>query len=91
VSHFFGAIKISAFRDPAAFRTDMDRMLRDLRASPLADGAERIYVAGQKEFESEAAYARAGIPLLSRTYEQLCEIGRDHGVEPPRPIAPVGG
>jgi L-2-hydroxycarboxylate dehydrogenase (NAD+) len=87
VSHFFGAIKVAAFRDPAAFRADMDRMLRDLRQSALADGAERIYVAGQKEFEKEAEYAREGIPLLTRTYEQLCALGREHGIEPPGPFA----
>jgi L-2-hydroxycarboxylate dehydrogenase (NAD+) len=31
VSHFFGAIKISGFRDPKEFRADMDRMLTNLR------------------------------------------------------------
>lgn len=42
VSHFFGAIRIDRFRDPAAIRRDMDRMLSQLRATPVAEGAERV-------------------------------------------------
>jgi len=83
VSHFFGAIQIDMFRDPRAFRRDMDRMLQDLRECPPAKGAERVYFAGQKEFEHEAECARAGIPLATKTYEQICAVGQDHGVATP--------
>lgn len=83
VGHFFGAIRIDTFRDPQAFRQDMDRMLHDLRNCPPADGAERVYFAGQKEFEHEATCLRQGVPLLRLTYDQLCEIGAEHGAEPP--------
>jgi LDH2 family malate/lactate/ureidoglycolate dehydrogenase len=68
VSHFFGAIQIAAFRDPTGFRRDMDRMLRDLRECPLAEGAERVYFAGQKEFEHEAQARRLGVPVLYWTF-----------------------
>ena len=87
VSHFFGAIKIAGFRDPEAFRRDMDRMLRDLRNSPPAEGAERVYFAGQKEFEKEAECSRLGVPMLGKTYDQLCAIGAQHDVAPP-PMVP---
>ena len=83
VSHFFGAIKIDTFRDPQEFRRDMDRMLRDLRDCPPAEGAERIYFAGQKEFEKEEECLRMGVPLLTKTYHQICAIGSDYGVTPP--------
>jgi LDH2 family malate/lactate/ureidoglycolate dehydrogenase len=83
VGHFFGAIRIDAFRDPQAFRRDMDRMLHDLRESPPAVGAERVYFAGQKEFEKEAECAQLGVPLLRKVYDEICEIGREHEVEPP--------
>lgn len=83
VSHFFGAIRIDAFRDPRAFRRDMDRMLRDLRNCPPAEGAERVYFAGQKEFEKEAESLRLGVPLLRETYQQICAIGNEHGTAPP--------
>jgi L-2-hydroxycarboxylate dehydrogenase (NAD+) len=88
VSHFFGAIRIDTFRDPQEFRRDMDRMLRGLRNCPLAEGAERVYFAGQKEFEKEEECLRMGVPLLEETYDQICAIGNEHGVESP-PILPV--
>ena len=86
VSHFLGAIRVDSFRDPAEFRRDMDTMLSDLRACPPAAGAERVYFAGQKEFEHEAETAKTGVPVLRKTYEQLSAIGRDHGVTVPEPI-----
>jgi L-2-hydroxycarboxylate dehydrogenase (NAD+) len=91
VGHFFGAIRIDTFRDPQAFRQDMDRMLAALRACPPAEGAERVYFAGQKEFEHEAECLRLGVPLLEKTYQQLCEIAREHGVDAPPAIEePLG-
>lgn len=86
VSHFFGAIKIGAFRDPAEFRKDMDKMLRDLRLSPPAVDAERVYFAGQKEFEHEAAVKRLGVPLFAETVASLEKISREIAVPMPRAL-----
>jgi L-2-hydroxycarboxylate dehydrogenase (NAD+) len=85
VSHFFGAIRIDTFRDPREFRQDMDRLLEQLRNCPPAEGAERVYFAGQKEFETEKESLRMGVPLLAKTYDQICAIGQAHGV----PLPPV--
>ncbi len=83
VSHFFGAIRIDTFRDPRAFRRDMDHLLRSLRSSPPAEGEERVYFAGLKEFEYEEACAREGIPLTPKVYAQLKETGAACEVAPP--------
>jgi LDH2 family malate/lactate/ureidoglycolate dehydrogenase len=84
VSHFFGAVRVDAFRDPREFRCDMDRLLRALRECPPAEGAERVYFAGQKEFEHEAESLRLGVPLLQKTYDAICTVGREHSIPPPR-------
>jgi LDH2 family malate/lactate/ureidoglycolate dehydrogenase len=84
VSHFFGAIKIANFREPAEFRRDMDRMLRDLRNCPPAEGEDRVYFAGLPEFEYEQESLRRGIPLLQKTYDELAKIGTEYGVEVPQ-------
>lgn len=81
VSHFFGAIKIDRFRDPADFRADMDTMLGNLRNCPPAEGESRVYFAGQKEFEKEKEALKDGILLHRKTYDQLCKIGSEQGVE----------
>lgn len=83
VCHYFAAFRIDAFRDPADFRKDMDRMLRDLRATPVAEGQERVYFAGQKEFEAEERNAAEGVPVSGKVYEQLKEIAEETGVELP--------
>ncbi|MFA6480300.1 MAG: Ldh family oxidoreductase [Victivallaceae bacterium] len=83
VSHFFGAIKIAAFRDPAAFRKDMDLVLKRLRECPPAKGAKQVYFAGQKEYEAEKFADKLGVPVLSKTYDSLREIGLESGIEAP--------
>jgi LDH2 family malate/lactate/ureidoglycolate dehydrogenase len=83
VSHFFGAIQIERFREPVEFRRDMDKMLQDLRECPTAEGAERVYFAGLKEMEHEAEVNRDGVPMLGKTYSQLCEIGTKYGTKVP--------
>jgi L-2-hydroxycarboxylate dehydrogenase (NAD+) len=83
VGHFFGAISIDTFRHPQEFRHDMDRMLRGLRNCPPAEGAEQVYFAGQKEFEKEEECLRMGVPLLKKTYDQICAIGDGYGVDSP--------
>ena len=83
VSHFFGAIRIDTFREPRAFRADMDSMLQKLRATTTAEDAERVWFAGEKEFEHERETRRCGVPLSNATYASLCEIGREMDVAGP--------
>ena len=84
VSHFLGAIRIDTFRDPGEFRQDMDRLLQGLRDCPPAEDAERVYFAGQKEFEAEDKSLEQGVPVLAKTYDQIKEIGARYGMAPPR-------
>ena len=84
VSHFFGAIRIDTFRSPEAFRRDMDALLCDLRASPPAEGAERVYYAGLKEFEHERDATERGVLLLRQTYDNIAQLGQAYGVDAPR-------
>ena len=83
MNHFFGAVKISLFRDPAGFRADMDRMLKDLRSTPPVAGTERVYFAGLKEREKEQEAIRLGVPVLESVYAELTAIAGQCGLEPP--------
>lgn len=84
VSHFFGAIKISCFRDPQEFRQDMDRMLKALRECPPAEDQEQVYFAGQQEFDLDQESRRIGVPLLKKTYDAICKIGEEFGLAEPQ-------
>ena len=91
VSHFFGAIRVDTFRNPEEFRADMDRLLFDLRSATPAEGAERVYFAGQKEYEKEDESARLGVSLLRKTYDGICGIGQEYGVDCPSLMEQNGG
>jgi len=81
VGHFFGAIRVDAFRPLAEFKATMDDIIRRLKGSAKAEGAERIYVHGEKEFEEEERRRREGIPLHPKTVAMMQQIARELGVE----------
>jgi LDH2 family malate/lactate/ureidoglycolate dehydrogenase len=80
IGHFFGAIDIARFRDLAAFKTDMDALLQALKDSPKAEGQDRIYVAGEPEWECEQERRRDGIPLAPGLVSQLREVSAQAAV-----------
>jgi len=80
VGHFFAAIRIDAFRDPQEFKADLDRLIQTLKNAPKAEGQERIYIHGEKEFELEALNRQRGIPLLVEVVKGLREAGEQVGV-----------
>jgi LDH2 family malate/lactate/ureidoglycolate dehydrogenase len=80
IGHFFGAIDVARFRDLIAFKADMDDLLEALKDSPKAEGQERIYVAGEPEWECEQRRRREGIPLAPGLVNQLQEVSAEVAV-----------
>ncbi|HWR66647.1 MAG TPA: Ldh family oxidoreductase [Bellilinea sp.] len=80
VGHFFAAVNISAFRDPQAFKADLDSLIHTLKEAPKAVGQERIYIHGEKEFELFERNSREGVPLLLEVVKGLREAGDQVGV-----------
>lgn len=78
--HFFGAIDPAAFRPVAEFKSDMDRLIRELKSTPPIEGESRVYVAGEIEFETAEERAEHGIPLHSSVLKGLREVGELVGV-----------
>jgi L-2-hydroxycarboxylate dehydrogenase (NAD+) len=72
--HFFGAIRIDAFRPAHEFKGDMDSLIRELRLTPPIAGQERVYVAGEIEFETARERAQRGIPLLNSVITGLRDV-----------------
>jgi len=80
VGHFFGAIKVEAFRPLDEFKATMDDIISRLKATPKAEGASRIYIHGEKEFEVAEGRAKEGIPLGPKVEADLKSIGQELGV-----------
>jgi LDH2 family malate/lactate/ureidoglycolate dehydrogenase len=80
--HFFGAWRVDAFRPALEFKRHMDQMIRDLRATPLAAGHERVYVAGEIDHETELERRTHGIPVHKNVVKYLRELAGELGLEP---------
>jgi len=80
ISHFFGAIRVDGFRDLAAFKADMDRELRAFKDSPKAPGFDRIYVAGEIEYEKTLAHRENGVPVHVKVWSGLEKLSGELGI-----------
>ncbi len=80
--HFVGAWRIDAFRPALEFKQQMDEMIRALRATPLAAGSERVYVAGEPDHEMEMERRAHGIPLHKNVTAYLRRLCAELGIEP---------
>lgn len=79
VGHFFSAMRLDAFRPADEVKREVDAYIRMLKGSPKAAGADRIYVAGEREWELEDRYRREGVPLYSKVVQALRQIGEEIG------------
>jgi L-2-hydroxycarboxylate dehydrogenase (NAD+) len=78
--HFFGAIRIDAFRAVDEFKRDMDRLIQELKSTPPIAGQDRVYVAGEIEFETAEERSERGIPLLPSVLQGLRDVSEQLGV-----------
>ncbi len=83
IGHFFGAMRIDAFRPKDDFKHDMDDLIRRLKEAPKAEGAERIYIHGEKEYEEAERLAKRGVPLNPKVAEDLRVIAKQLGMKKP--------
>lgn len=81
VGHFFGAMRIDAFRPVDEFKATMDDIIHRLKNSAKAEGQDRIYIHGEKEFEMEEQRRKNGIPLDPKTAAMMKQIAQELGVE----------
>jgi LDH2 family malate/lactate/ureidoglycolate dehydrogenase len=79
-AHFFAAMRIDYFRPADEFKAAMDDMLRALKESEKADGCERIYTAGEIEYEMEQERLANGIPYHPVFVEDLRKLSQEFGV-----------
>jgi len=80
LSHFFMAVNIEAFRPLIDFKKQVDDMVRMLKNSPKAAGRDKIYVAGEKEFEIIKFNEKHGVPIIASVVENLKTSGSRLGV-----------
>jgi L-2-hydroxycarboxylate dehydrogenase (NAD+) len=80
LGHFFGAMRVDAFREGAEFKAQVDDFVRTLRSTRPAPGTKGPQIPGDPEREAEKERARDGIPLLPAVIEDLRDVSRRTGV-----------
>ncbi len=83
ITHFFAAFRLDLFGDREKIESHIASILKEIRASERAEGAERIYIHGEKERERRRRTMKEGITLDEATKELLESYCRRFGLEVP--------
>ena len=75
IGHFFGAMRIDAFRTAEDFKQHMDNWITRFRQAKTVKGEEKVIIPGDPEREMEAIRMKEGIPLVNVVVEDLKELG----------------
>jgi LDH2 family malate/lactate/ureidoglycolate dehydrogenase len=75
IGHFFGAMRIDAFRPADEFKKHMDNWIKGFRNATPIKGEEKVLVPGDPEREFETERMKNGIPLLDMVVEDLNKLG----------------
>lgn len=87
IGHFFGAMRIDAFRPVVDFKKHMDNWIKRFRGSKTVKGQEKVLIPGDPEREIEEERMKNGIPLLKPVVQDLNYIGEKFGIAPPSPLS----
>ncbi|WEG73466.1 Ldh family oxidoreductase [Vagococcus intermedius] len=81
LGHFFLAIDIKAFTETDDFKKITGDILRSLRASKKAEGEDRIYTAGEKEYLAYLERLETGVPLNKVVRESLVSVREAYQID----------
>jgi L-2-hydroxycarboxylate dehydrogenase (NAD+) len=76
LGHFFGAMRIDAFRKADDFKKDMDQWIQRFRSAKTIEGYDQVLIPGDPERLFEIQRMRDGIPLLETVAEDLAKVGQ---------------
>ena len=71
IGHFFGAMRVDAFRPAAEFKQHMDKWIGGFRSAKTIPGEEKVLIPGDPEREMEAERIKTGIPIVEAVVGDL--------------------
>jgi len=80
LGHFFGAMRVDAFRPANEFKQHMDNWISRFRNAVPADGYQHVLIPGDPEREMEAERMKNGIPVVASVVNDLRLLGDKMGV-----------
>ncbi len=80
LGHFFMAIDTEAFMGADEFKKTTGDILRQLRDSEKAPGQERIYTAGEKEYDVWMYRKDKGVPVTEAVQKEFIQMRDEYGL-----------
>jgi len=81
LGHFFIAIDIECFCEPADFRKTAGDIMRALRNSEKAPGAKKIYTCGEKEYLAGIDRKDSGVPVNEALQKDMVTMRNELGLD----------
>ena len=75
-------IDLRAFGEPAAFKAQVDTIVRDIRNSERMSDVKRIWLPGEQSHLKREQYRAHGIPLAAAVVADLAALAVDLGIAP---------
>lgn len=75
IGHFFGAMRVDAFRTTEVFKSNMDTWITRFRNAATVADQERLVIPGDPERETSIIRRKEGIPLNPKVVEDLKLLG----------------
>lgn len=86
VGHLMLALWPEAFCGLRTLRDRVDRLVREIRALPPAEGFDRVWLPGELEYRRQLEYAQAGIPLPEEAVAVLQQLAEKEGLAAPEAV-----
>jgi LDH2 family malate/lactate/ureidoglycolate dehydrogenase len=81
LGHFFGAIRVDAFRPASEFKNSMDKWIQTFRSAKSASPNNPIQIPGDQERDNEGRFISEGISVIPKIFDELKEIAAKLNVD----------
>ena len=81
IGHFFGAMRIDAFRPADDFKKNMDKWIQRFRSAKTTEGQKKVIIPGDPEREMEVERMKNGIPLMPVVLDDLKYLSEKFGIK----------
>lgn len=79
IAQCFIALDHGMFGDKKQIEASLSKYLQEVRDSDKAEGKDRIYIPGEKSYESRMRVIKEGVSLNEKTYDEMQMIGQFTG------------
>ena len=80
LGHFFGAMRVDAFRPAEEFKRHMDQWIGRFRSAKTVDGENQVIIPGDPERLMHTERLQTGIPVNQKVVEDLIGLSKRFGI-----------